>query len=114
MGPIYWFTWLWPGSAEAWQGGKVRGLVTAMMFAAVLNGAILMTLNWQSGAVENSPNTWLVVVSWLVVATFFSGGLIQSSRTGRGGRDASTSNPETAGMFCKAQTEYLRGHWIEA
>ncbi len=106
MGRMPWGVYLWPGLPQLWKYGAWQHLAAAVVFALLLNLAILSTFLWSellSPGVRNLA--WLAVfVIWVVSA-------VLSLRFSRGTQD---EHGPANDRFCDAQEHYLRGEWFEA
>lgn len=102
---------LWPGLAALWVRGRWEGLIVAVTFGLVLNLALLGTFVPEmlptalSGATSRAA-VWLLVLGFWMVGWW-------ASRSGPNTRTA-TVDPQQNEWFYQAQTEYLKGHWVEA
>jgi len=108
-------TTLWPGLTLLWLRGSVQGLVTALLFAAALNLALVISFVYPEVAGPSFP-LWLApcavwfMVLWLWVAGWRkSQHLLAEWFPARQPTDAATE-----ALFCQAQAEYLKGHWRKA
>lgn len=99
----------WPGLARLWLRGQWSGLLSAILFAASLNLALVTTFVWTDLVGSTFPRfAWLVIsVVWLVTAwrSFWSLPKLSSP-------DFDSSLIED--LFLQAQTEYLCGPGPEA
>lgn len=82
--------------------------MTALAFALLLDGLVVVTLLWT----EVAPGPlrligWLFAALWWLVAAVLTLRDLPQIASSKGG----TANQ---GLFVAAQTEYLRGNWIEA
>jgi hypothetical protein len=100
--------YLWPGLPQLWWRGDVRALMVAILFAVVLNFGLAATFVWPEMVSPGvRATTWLGVLAFWVIATWM--GLREVSRLRR-----LAAQPAQQGLFVQAQTEYLKGHWLEA
>jgi hypothetical protein len=99
----------WPGLSRTWQG-SLLGLAIALGFAVLLEFALLTTLVW-----PQCIGRPVQVVVWLIVAAYW---LFGAGRSLVRGSPALFGDPVDSaarmGLFCKAQTEYLKGNWFSA
>lgn len=98
----------WPGLLLLWRDGRPSGLLTALGFAAVWNGAVVATFVLP----ELVPVTlriflWVVVAVIWMVATWHAVRRVQAPAS-----DAAVEAYQ--GLFLQAQAEYLKGHAFEA
>ena len=101
-------TCLWPGLARLWFRGEWSALLVACAFAALVNGLIVTTLLWTEVAPDYlQPIGWIFAALWWLGATGLS--LRKMPETVE-----STPQELNQGLFTAAQTEYLKGNWIEA
>jgi hypothetical protein len=109
-----WMTCLWPGLAALWLRGRLAGLVLAGMFAAALNIALVMTF-WALPSSAGLPGWTLPTAAWVLVLSFWVLGIRWGlGELSRPQQAASPAAPQLEESFRQAQTEYLKGHWIEA
>ena len=105
-------TCLWPGLAALWLRGRWAGLLEAATFAGALNFALIATFgpaDWAASSLWMRGAAWVLVLGFWVLG--IRRGLGELSRP----RPAATPvQPQLDEWFQQAQTEYLRGHWIEA
>ncbi len=99
---------LWPGLPRLWWRGDWRALLVAVFFAVAVNFSLLTSFVWP----EMLPFRWQLLV-WTTVSglwgiSFFWGtrqlAALVVPRDGTAQQD----------LFVQAQSEYLRGHWLEA
>ena len=101
-------TCLWPGLARLWFRGDWSGLLIACVYAVLINGLIVTTLLWTEVAPISLRWAGLVFATvWWLCAVVWS---LRSLP------DIASSNLDdpNQGLFVAAQTEYLKGNWIEA
>jgi hypothetical protein len=102
---LTWIACLWPGFAGAWVRGRWSGLAAAFGFGLVLNLALLTTFGGLS--LPALGHAWAMpAVAWGFVLGFWALGAYL-------GRFPALS-PCNDQLLAEAQTQYLRGHWIEA
>ncbi|MFO0904729.1 MAG: tetratricopeptide repeat protein [Pirellulales bacterium] len=102
------WTYLWPGLTRAWGAGEFSGLVAAIVFAVLLNAALIATFT-DHGGMQTAGIATLwggALAFWLVSA--------RNSHQWRMGRNRLPKQDECDRQFVAAQTAYLRGHWPEA
>ena len=101
-------TCLWPGLARLWFRGEWLGLLTACAYAALVNMLIVTTLLWTEVAPEYLRWAgWIVAIFWWLVAACLSLRDLPNLTSGE-------PHEVNQGLFAAAQTEYLKGNWIEA
>jgi len=111
MRAVSWTTCLWPGLTGLWLRGRWSGLAVAIAFGALLQVALLKTFAPSEmpsflATATSSPLTWFCVVGfWIVGAWLGWRGLMPAKEA---------ADPHLDAWLCDAQTEYLKGHWIEA
>ena len=98
-----WLTCLWPGLAELWLVGSWSGLVQALGFAALLNGALAITLVWTELIGPELRFAW-----WTAIASYWLMGVWSAWRY-------TLARPQPDGdLFSSAVSEYLQGNWFAA
>jgi hypothetical protein len=111
MCALSWTTCLWPGLAALWLRGRWGGLVTAIAFGLLLNFALLTTFAPREMPVVPT-GTATPAAAWVVVLGFWIVGLWLGRRELTPAKVS--IDPQIDAWFREAQTEYLKGHWIEA
>jgi hypothetical protein len=111
--PSYAWTVAWPGLARLWLRGDWAGLGTAMLFAAVVNGAIVTTCLWPALVGLEGPSVVFSAAVWMTVLCFWGASCWSSWRALPRLQPGGDARGDDA-LFLKAQTEYLRGHWYDA
>jgi hypothetical protein len=112
MRALSWMTCLWPGLAALWLRGRGTGLLGAVAFAGALNFALIATFAPEGWA---ASSLWLRGAAWVLVLGFWILGIRRGlSELSRPRQAATPARPQLDEWFRQAQTEYLRGHWIEA
>jgi len=105
----------WPGLAGLWLHGRWLSLVVAVGFAAAVNAALLTTLVWPRFLSRDLPpwaaplSAWVLVL-WLWTVGWRRGALILACEAAK----SLPSDADSDARLCEAQTEYLKGHWLEA
>jgi tetratricopeptide (TPR) repeat protein len=91
-----------------WLRGQVRGLLSAGVFAALVNFALVSSFIW-----PDSVNATVRQVVWLIIAVSWP---LAAWRTWRLLPQLSSPRTNLAdqNLFLRAQEEYLKGHWVEA
>ncbi len=106
MGVSPWITCLWPGLPRLWYRGQVSGLVSAVLFAVWLNGALADTFLLAGLQPMAQAANWSVLtLVWL--ACVHRGASRLSQFHGVAGHF--DNEP-----LLRAQEEYVKGHWFEA
>ena len=115
MRPALWLAGLWPGFAQAWLLGRWKGLALASGFAAALNLAVVATWAWPRWPAE-LPTGMTAAAAWLLVLGFWSAGLawLRHDWPRLAAKRPQKADAEVEAWFSDAQTQYLRGHWLEA
>ncbi len=101
-------TCLWPGLPRLWFRGDWMGLLSAGGFAAIVNFLVITTLLWP----EIAPVP-LCAVGFGFALLWWGVGIVLSLREWPQIMAATEDDPYQ-GLFIAAQTEYLKGNWIEA
>jgi len=105
-------TCLWPGLAALWLRGRWSGLVTAALFSVVLNFALIATF---ADSTSPLPPVATPVTAWVLVLGFWVTGVWLGRREFSGRLpERAAADPQLDDWFREAQTQYLKGHWIEA
>jgi hypothetical protein len=104
---------LWPGLAQAWLLGRWRGLALAILFALTLNAALITTFAWPGWPAWVAPGV-TSTVAWVLVLSLWIVGVRAACRDWRRIAPPRSNDPRLDDCFKTAQTEYLKGHWIEA
>lgn len=101
-------TCLWPGLARLWFRGEWTGLLAACLFAVVVNLLIAATLVWPEVAPASMRTAGIFAAAlwWLIAGCLSLRELPQVA--------AATDGDPQQGLFVAAQSEYLKGNWIEA
>ncbi len=117
MSRSHWIASLWPGFTRAWVFGKWEGVLLAALFAGALNTALLSTFipSETITTSERRPNTALVGSAWVLVLGFWTVGMWWRAHDLPRLRvtNQNTANRDDS-QLVEAQTNYLKGHWIEA
>jgi tetratricopeptide (TPR) repeat protein len=108
LGRASWITCLWPGLPRLWYLGDLSSLAVAVAFAALLNLVL-----WASFVRYDTVSAAWRLSAWVSLIVFWVYGLWQ------GGRQTWAAAGDTDGqddqdLFIRAQSQYLRGHWVEA
>jgi len=101
-------TCLWPGLPQLWWRGDWRGLLTAVCFALAVNLGLLASFVW----LDWFPG-WAVTGGWIAALGYWLASIWHGHRWLTDFR-GDCQNPAREHLFVQAQTEYLRGHWLEA
>lgn len=105
----------WPGLAALWLRGSWLGLACAVLFTAALQFALVTTFVWPQILSRQLP-AWAmpaaawVSVLWLGVVGRRSAARILASEAAK----SLQPDAEADALLAEAQTEYLKGHWMEA
>jgi hypothetical protein len=99
----------WPGLAELWTGGSLRGLTIAVIFGVVLQLAMVASLLWPGWL---GPLSRTVV--WFCVVGFWCIGAAEGFARACGWGGPRGTGIDVEHLFQTAQREYLRGEWQEA
>ena len=112
---LIWIACFWPGLAQAWRLGSVRGLGLAIAFAAGLNLALVCSLVWPRWPVASLPAGSTAAIVWVWVLGLWIVGIRWTARSWRElCPPRASADPQIDDWFREAQHEYLKGHWIEA
>ncbi len=102
-------TCCWPGLARLWLRGEWTGLLWAVVFAVGLNFVLVANFIW-----PELLSTHVLAAAWLAVGI---GWCVSVWRTYRQWPELTGSvvdHAEADDLFRQAQSQYLRGHWLEA
>jgi hypothetical protein len=97
---------LWPGFSALWVQGRWDGLATAVAFTILLNGALATTFAGQPSAV--TPRWAVPVAAWVLVLVLW----VLATWLAR--TPSGAAAPRFEELLREAQTQYLKGHWLEA
>ena len=104
---------LWPGLYRLWYHGELTALAAAVAFAVLLNLMLLVSFSQLAFLQLTAfPASW-IRGGWIAVAVFWGAGLWLGTRPSAGIADPTPSEPQED-LFIRAQSEYLKGHWLEA
>lgn len=113
MGRTPWAMYLWPGLPHLWRRADWSGLVVAVVFAALLNAALLSTIVWSEYELFVPAGRKII---WLAVLAMWVGSTAYSANWQRRHPDVpkplATENSEDA--FAEALEHYLQQDWYEA
>ncbi len=102
-----WAMYLWPGLPELWWRGSRSGLSLAMTFGLLANLVVAATWVW-----PELPGARLGGTLWAGLGVVWIALVVVSIRVAIRS-DESLAAGETD-IFSVAQTEYLKGNWLEA
>lgn len=105
--------YLWPGLPRLWRRGEWSGLIAAVVFAALLNIALLSGVVWSE--VELFVPAGRTII-WFMVFSVWAGSAAVSFGADRRRQDEpkplATENSENA--YAEALEHYLQRNWCEA
>lgn len=106
---------VWPGLPQAWLLARWRGLVLAVAFGSALNVALVLTFVWPAWPASVMPGA-TAMLAWVLVLGLWIVGLRAARRDWRliCPPVAADRDPQLDEWLREAQTDYLKGHWIEA
>jgi len=101
-----WAMYLWPGLPELWWRGSRMGLMLAISFGMLANLVVAATWVWSEllGADVGRPLWVGLGVVWLTLIFVSFRSAVHSDETIPAGE---------TDYFSVAQTEYLKGNWLE-
>ncbi len=103
----------WPGLARLWLQGNGSALIAAILFAAAVNSALVVTFVWPEVGGNELPPWFLPVAAWMLVLCLWGTGAWQARQM-----FVTWLTPpldqQSEQQFRQAQTEYLRGNWPTA
>lgn len=106
--PAGWLACAWPGLPGLWRRGDARSLAVAVGCSVLVNLAV-----WGSFLrADAAPSVWSPTV-WMVLGVLWAAGCWREVRQ-RCGSGAVARVRHHEDLFIQAQTEYLRGHWVES
>jgi hypothetical protein len=114
MRALRWIICLWPGLSRLWLLGQWQGLVLAVGFAALLNLTLIITFVWPELLLGGPTGRWIATAAWILVLGFWIAGVCFARREAAGPAPAVTHASLHDDWLQEAQTEYLKGHWLEA
>jgi uncharacterized membrane protein YjjP (DUF1212 family) len=99
---------LWPGLPRLWWRGDWRALLIAAFFAIAINFGLVTTFVWpEMLSTTLQAAVWCsLLVSWTAAAGW---GVRQMAALCGPAADLTQQD-----LFVQAQSEYLKGHWLEA
>lgn len=103
-----WLACTWPGLPGLWRRGDMRSLGAAVGFSLLVNLAVWACFLRPDAA----PRTWSLTI-WAVLGVLWAAGSWRELRR-RCGPDAQARAHHQEDLFIQAQTEYLRGNWVES
>ena len=109
------WTIVWPGLTGLALNGRFGDLLLAVVFSAALNFALLTTFVWPQLISRDLPPWGLPAAAWVLVLWFWVMGQRRAVRL-LAFRAAKSLQPDEVSdtFLTDAQTEYLKGHWLEA
>jgi hypothetical protein len=109
------WTMVWPGLTGLWLRGGWIDLLLAVAFAAALNFALVTTLVWPQLVSRQLPAWGVPAAAWVLVLWLGVMGRGRASRMLALQAARSLQPDEVSDSLLRdAQTEYLKGHWLEA
>jgi len=76
-----WIACLWPGLVQAWKLASLRGLGLAVVFAAVLNLALVSSVVWPRWPIASLPAGTAATIAWASVLGLWILGLRWTGRS---------------------------------
>ncbi|HUE69587.1 MAG TPA: hypothetical protein VMP01_01760 [Pirellulaceae bacterium] len=109
------WTMAWPGLAGLWLRGGWTDLGLAVAFAAALNFALVTTFVWPQLISRDLPAWGVPLAAWVLVLWFWVMGRGRAVRL-LALEAAKSLQPDdvSEALLRDAQSEYLKGHWLEA
>lgn len=104
---------LWPGLARLWLQGSFSALAGAVLFAAAVNSALVVTFIWPEMAGNELPAWFLPGTSWLLVLCLWVAGAWQSRQMFLTWATPPVDQ-QSERLFRQSQGEYLRGNYSAA
>ncbi len=99
---------LWPGLPRLWWRGDWRALLVAIFFAVAVNFSVLTSFVWP----ETLSFRWQLL-GWMSLLGLWGISVVWGARQ-LAGLSAPRDGAALQDLFVQAQSEYLRGHWLEA
>lgn len=105
----------WPGLLTLWYRGKGSGLLLAILFAILLNTALISSFLWPGmfGAGFAWTAWGLTLLVWGISAWWSFRRLPDVLAVPTSAASLNEVPGGGATLFNQAQTEYLKGHWTE-
>lgn len=106
---------VWPGLARLWLRGHWTALASAIGFGGLLQLALVVTFVWPQLLSRDLPPWAAPTGAWLLVLGLWIAG-VRSALALRQeiARQAKGDPAAVEPLLRQVQTEYLKGHWIEA
>jgi len=102
--------YLWPGLPQLWRRGTWSALACAVAFAALLNGAVLVSFLWTELVPPVARN-----LAWLAVGVIWVGaGAFSWLWDSQQAACPEAAAGRRADAFAEALDHYLKGNWFEA
>ncbi len=106
---------VWPGLARLWLRGQWSGLAVAIGFSGLLQLALLVTFVWPQLLSRDLPVWAAPTGAWVLVVGLWIAGVRSALALRRQLADQAKGDPAAVEpLLRQVQTEYLKGHWIEA
>lgn len=106
---------VWPGLARLWLRGQWSGLAVAVGFGSLLQLALLVTFVWPQLLSRELPLWAAPTGAWVLVVGLWIAGVRSALALRRQLADEAKGDPAAVEpLLRQVQTEYLKGHWIEA
>jgi hypothetical protein len=106
---------VWPGLARLWLRGQWSGLAVAIGFGSLLQLALLVTFVWPQLLSRDLPVWAAPTGAWVLVVGLWIAGVRSALDLRRQmAREAMGDPAAVEPLLRQVQTEYLKGHWIEA
>jgi len=106
---------VWPGLARLWLRGQWSGLAVAMGFGSLLQLALVVTFVWPQLLSRDLPIWAAPTGAWVLVVGLWIAGVRSTLALRRQLAREAMGNPAAVEpLLRQVQTEYLKGHWIEA
>ena len=102
-------TCCWPGLTRLWLKGEWTGLLWAVLFAVGMNFVLVASFIW-----PELLSTQVLIAVWLAVGVVWCVSVWRTYQQLPELNGSTIDHEEVDDLFQQAQSQYLKGHWLEA